>query len=102
MRQRKTKHNGMRLQRVDHNDNFRMLPKRVIELIWHCCDRFLLSHWLHDPCAEITGAVYGRSAIVLDRLYLGWSRICTTYRRLMFDAQRLELLCQRVKPTSPR
>ncbi|GAA0755232.1 hypothetical protein GCM10009076_01890 [Erythrobacter ramosus] len=28
-----------------------------------------------------------RSAIVLDGFYLGWSRICTTYRRLLFDAQ---------------
>lgn len=29
MRQRKIKYNGTKLQRVDHNDNFRMLPKRV-------------------------------------------------------------------------
>lgn len=65
----------------------RSTERHLIELIWHCRDRSLLSRWLHDPCAEITVAVYGRSAIELDRLYLGWSRICTTYRLLMFDAQ---------------
>jgi hypothetical protein len=65
----------------------RSAERHLIELIWHCRDRFLFAHWLQDPRAEITGAVYGRSAIVLDAFYLGWSRICTAYRRLLFDAQ---------------
>lgn len=65
----------------------RSAERHLIELIWHCRDRFLFAHWLHDPHEPLAAVVQGRSAIVLDGFYLGWSRICTTYRRLLFDAQ---------------
>jgi hypothetical protein len=65
----------------------RSTERHLIELIWQCRDRFVFSHWLHNPHELLPEVVYGRPAIVLDGFYLGWSRICSAYRRLLFDAQ---------------
>jgi hypothetical protein len=63
------------------------MESNLLELIWLCRDRFTFAHRLLRPHTRLPEILDDRSAIMLDGFYLGWSRICTTYRRLQFDAQ---------------